>query len=120
MSKTSVNRKVDLEALRHSASHVMAQAVFSLFPEARLGIGPAIEDGFYYDFGLPRPLTPEDLAGIETKMREAIEASLPFVRQEVDRETARRLFAHQPFKVELIGDIPAAAPITVYTQGDFT
>ncbi len=120
MDKTTVEKKTDLDALRHSASHIMAQAVVSIFPEAELGIGPAIEDGFYYDFDLPRPLTPDDLAGIEGKMREAILGDLPFVRQEVDRETARRLFGSQPYKLELIADIPEDEPISTYTQGDFT
>ncbi len=88
--------------LRHSTAHIMAQAVLELFPEAKLGIGPAIEDGFYYDFELPRALVPEDLPVIESRMREVIESKYPFVRNELSIEEARRKFADQPFKVELI------------------
>lgn len=73
----------DLETLRHSASHVMAEAVLKLFPEAKLGIGPAIENGFYYDFDLPRALTPEDLQAIEEEMRKIIRGRHPFVRKEI-------------------------------------
>ncbi|MDP2726862.1 MAG: threonine--tRNA ligase, partial [Dehalococcoidia bacterium] len=120
MKKTSVAKETNLEALRHSASHVMAQAVVALFPKAKLAIGPAIEDGFYYDFDLPRSLTPEDLVEIEKRMGEIIRADLPIVRHEVDRETARSLFAEQPYKLELIADIPEGEPIGTYTQGDFT
>ena len=95
-----------LEALRHSASHVMAQVVGELFPGTRFGIGPTIEDGFYYDFDLPRPLNPQDLPEIEKRMGEIIARDLPIVREEIDRETARQLFAQQPYKLELIEEIP--------------
>lgn len=93
--------------LRHSASHIMAQAVLEKFPEAKLAIGPAIETGFYYDFDLPRPLTPEDLAEIEARMREIIAEGYDFVYQEISEEEARRLFADQPYKLELIEGILA-------------
>lgn len=93
--------------IRHSASHVMAQAVLEKFPEAKLAIGPAIETGFYYDFDLPRPLTPEDLAEIEARMREIIAEGYDFVYQEIDEAEARRLFADQPYKLELIEGILA-------------
>ncbi|MGQ9717302.1 MAG: threonine--tRNA ligase [Anaerolineae bacterium] len=96
-----------LVRLRHSASHVMAQAVLEKFPEAKLAIGPAIETGFYYDFDLPRPLTPEDLAEIEARMREIIAEGYDFVYQEISEEEARRLFADQPYKQELIEGILA-------------
>ncbi len=101
--------KVDdrLMAARHSAAHVMAQAVLELFPGAKLGIGPAIQDGFYYDFDLPRPLTPEDLEKIEARMREIIAADYPFERQTVTPEEARELFKDQPYKLELIDGILA-------------
>ncbi len=78
-----------LEIMRHSAAHVMAEAVQSIFPDAKFGIGPAIENGFYYDFALPRPLTPDDLPIIESKMKEIITSNLPFVRKEVTSEEAR-------------------------------
>ncbi len=88
--------------LRHSAAHIMAQAVLELFPEAKLGIGPAIEDGFYYDFDLPRRLTPEDLPIIESRMRESIEDKAPFVHGELTIQEAREKFKDQPYKLELI------------------
>jgi len=109
----------DLETMRHSASHVMAEAVLKLFPEAKLGIGPAIEDGFYYDFDLPRALTPEDLERITALMVESIKARHPFIRQEVSREEALALFADQPYKVELIREMPEGEVITIYRHGDF-
>ncbi|MBC7254774.1 MAG: threonine--tRNA ligase [Chloroflexi bacterium] len=109
----------DLETMRHSASHVMAEAVLKLFPKAKLGIGPAIEDGFYYDFDLPRPLIPEDLERITALMVESIKARHPFIRQEVSREEALALFADQPYKVELIREMPEGEVITIYRHGDF-
>jgi threonyl-tRNA synthetase len=110
----------ELDALRHSTSHVMAQAVLSIFPEAKLGIGPPIEDGFYYDFDLPRPLTPEDLTAIEARMRESIQEEHPFVRREVSREEALKLFADQPYKVELIQEMVEGEVISTYTHDGFT
>lgn len=94
-----------LYRIRHSCAHIMAQAVLEMFPEGKLGIGPPIEDGFYYDFDLPRPLTPEDLERIEARMREIIAGNHPFVRREVTPEEARALFKDQPYKLELIEDI---------------
>ncbi len=91
-----------LYRLRHSAAHVMAQAVLEKFPEGKVAIGPPIEDGFYYDFDLPRPLTPEDLNEIEARMREIIKSNSPFIRQEVSAEEAQELFKEQPYKLELI------------------
>ncbi len=91
-----------LYRIRHSAAHVMAQAVLEKFPEAKIAIGPPIEDGFYYDFDLPRPLTPEDLEQIEKRMREIIRGNYPFHCQEVSAEEARRRFRDQPYKLELI------------------
>ncbi len=107
-----------IEIMRHSASHVMAEAVLSVFPDARFGIGPAIEDGFYYDFELSRPLNPDDLPAIEAEMSEIIAANTPFVRSEVDREEARRLFASQPYKLELIDEIQDDT-VSLYRQGVF-
>ena len=109
-----------LPTLRHSTSHVMAQAVKQLFPEVRVAIGPAIEDGFYYDFRRATPFTPEDLERIEARMRELVKADLPFVREEWARAEAIRHFKEQdePFKVEILEglDVPA---VSVYRQGDF-
>jgi threonyl-tRNA synthetase len=107
----------DLDAMRHSASHVMASAVLELFPDARLGIGPAIKDGFYYDFDLPRPLTPADLESIEERMRAQVAADLPFERYEQDLDAA-----NQGLKVEIIRDLPAddGTVISFYRHGAFT
>ena len=112
-----------LSAMRHSASHMMAAAVLELFPEAKLGIGPPIKDGFYYDFDLPRPLTPADLEAIEGKMREQIAADLHFERAEYPRDEAlRRLESDgQSYKVEIVRDLPEAETETVsfYRHGGF-
>jgi threonyl-tRNA synthetase len=110
--------KERLERMRHSASHIMAQAVQTLFPDAKFGIGPAIEDGFYYDFDLPRALTPEDLAKIEEEMRKTIAADLPFVHQELGKRQAQSLFVSQPYKLELIQDLPDET-VSIYRQGPF-
>ncbi len=94
-----------LERLRHSAAHIMAEAVLEMFPDAKIGIGPPIDTGFYYDFDLPRSLTPDDLPVIEEKMRRRVKSDVPFVREEVSKDEARKLFAEQPYKLELIDDI---------------
>jgi len=108
-----------LEKIRHSAAHIMAEAVQSIFPDARFGIGPAIDNGFYYDFELPRPLTPDDLPAIEAKMKELVKANLPFTHQEVTKEEARQIFAGQTYKLELIDEIPDEK-VGLYRQGSFT
>jgi len=115
--KTEANSE-KLGIMQHSASHVMAEAVQSIFPEAKFGIGPAIENGFYYDFDLPRSLTPDDLPLIEAKMNEIIASNVPFVRQEVTKEEARQVFAAQPYKLELIDEIQDESVI-LYRQGSF-
>jgi threonyl-tRNA synthetase len=92
----------DLYRIRHSTAHVMAQAVLEMFPEAKYTIGPPVEDGFYYDFDLPRPLTPDDLQVIEKRMREIIAGQYPFIRKAVSAQEARRIFKDQPYKLELI------------------
>jgi len=112
--KTDIN----LEAMRHSAAHVMAQAVLSCFPDAKLGIGPAIENGFYYDFDLPRALTPEDLPVIADRMKAIIAQDLPFKREEMSKADARRILEGQSYKLELLDDI-ADATVSLYRQGDF-
>jgi len=91
-----------LYRMRHSAAHILAQAMAELMPEAKLAIGPPIETGFYYDFLLPRPLTPDDLPALEARMREVVAADVPFAESRVPKDEARRLFADQPFKLELI------------------
>jgi len=96
----------ELLRIRHSAAHVMAQAVMEMFPgQAKFAIGPAIADGFYYDFDLPRPLTPEDLTQIEKRMREIIAGKHAFVRKAISADEARRLFADQPYKLELVAGL---------------
>jgi threonyl-tRNA synthetase len=114
----SMTEDEKLEIMRHSAAHVLAEAVQSIFPDAKFGIGPAIENGFYYDFDLPRSLTPDDLPLIEAKMSEIIASGVPFVRQEVTKPEARKLFAAQPYKLELIDEIPDEK-VGVYRQGSF-
>ena len=111
-------KEARLEKMRHSASHLMAEAVQSIFPEAKFGIGPAIEDGFYYDFELPRALTTEDLPTIEAKMREIVAADLPFTKEEMDKAKAMKLFSAQPYKLELIEELPDET-VTIYRQGNF-
>jgi len=113
-----------LAAMRHSAAHMMAAAVLEIFPEARLGVGPAIKDGFYYDFDLPRPLTPADLEQIEAKMREQQAAGLAFEHsQDLPRADAVTLLEErgQPFKVEIVNDLPESEGPTVsfYRHGGF-
>jgi len=107
------------EIYRHSLAHVLAQAVKSLYPEVKLGIGPAIDNGFYYDFDI-KNLSPEDLDKIEKKMQEFIKADLPFIREEVSKEEAKKLFAEmgEDYKVELINDL-ADEKVSLYRQGDF-
>jgi threonyl-tRNA synthetase len=107
-----------LERMRHSASHIMAEAVQSIFPDAKFAIGPAIDNGFYYDFDLPRPLSPDDLPVIEAKMVEIIASNSQFVREEITKEKARELFASQPYKLELIDDLPDEK-VSIYRQGSF-
>jgi len=117
MAKEDISQK--LETMRHSASHIMAEAVQSLFPEAKFGIGPAIEDGFYYDFDLPRPITMDDLPAIEARMREIISSNLPFESEEISPKEAAKLFSGQPYKIELINDL-GEEEVTIYRQGSFT
>lgn len=95
----------DLYRIRHSAAHVMAQAVLEMFPEAKYTIGPPVEDGFYYDFDLPRPLTPVDLEQIESRMRQILTGNHDFVRKVVSADEARRIFKDQPYKLELIAGL---------------
>lgn len=106
---------------RHSSSHVLAEAVKHLFPGVKLGIGPAIADGFYYDFQVEKPFQPEDLEKIEAEANRIIKEDQPFIREELSREDAIALFERlgEPFKVELIEDLPADATITTYKNGDF-
>jgi len=110
-----------LEVIRHSTAHLLAQAVQRLFPKAKVGIGPVIEDGFYYDFLVESFFTPEDLESIEAEMRRISEAAVPVVREELERDAAVARFQAmgEDLKVELVSDIPSGEIITGYKQGDF-
>jgi threonyl-tRNA synthetase len=108
-----------LAVLRHSGAHVLATAVRRLRPEAHIGFGPAIEDGFYYDFEVERPFTPEDLEAFEAEMRRVVAERFPFVREEVDVSEARRRFADDPLKLERIDDFSSDEVISTYTDGPF-
>ncbi len=120
----------DIDAMRHSAAHVLAEAVLDLFPGTKLGIGPAIADGFYYDFDISRPLTPDDLEAIEARMRDSIAANRPFVRKEIALDDARSVAQGQgqAYKVEILDDLAARAtaageppPVTsFYEHGAFS
>jgi threonyl-tRNA synthetase len=104
--------------MRHSAAHVLAEAVLEMFPEAKYAIGPPIENGFYYDFDLPRPVTPEDLAGLEARMKESVARDLEIRGEQLPKDEARRVFADQPYKLELIDDIPDAT-VGYFRHGQF-
>ncbi len=133
MAEKVVERYEDSELyrIRHSTAHIMAQAVLEMFPEAKYTIGPPIEDGFYYDFELPRSLSPEDLAVIEKRMREIITGNYPFAKKVVSADEARRIFADQPYKLELIGGLEQGGfdeygnplkekpDISIYTHASF-
>jgi threonyl-tRNA synthetase len=124
------NAHDSLDPMRHSAAHIMAEAVMELFPEARLGIGPAIKDGFYYDFDLPRTLTPQDLKAIEKRMHKSVNKDHRFERREWDPDEGRAMLdaAGQDYKVEILDDLRSAAEaagepvptVTTYTHGTFS
>jgi threonyl-tRNA synthetase len=112
--------KPGLLEIRHSMSHVMAEAVLELFPDAKLAIGPAIDDGFYYDFDLPRAVTTDDLGVIEEKMRAIIGGSHAFKKAVLSRADAAKMFSGQPYKLELIAELPEGEEISTFTQDTFT
>ena len=109
------------EVYRHSSAHILAQAVKELFPSAKLAIGPAIEDGFYYDFDLGRPFTPEDLEQVERRMQKIVKEDRPFQRIELSKEKAIAFFLEkdEPYKVEMIKGFPDGENVTLYRQGEF-
>ncbi len=113
-------KEINLDMLRHSMAHVMAEAVLELFPDAQIAIGPSIENGFYYDFDLPRALTEEDLEAITEHMKAIIKQGKPFVRKEVTRAEAAEMFKNQKYKLELLDAIPEGETVTIYNQGAFT
>ena len=112
------------EVLRHSAAHVLAQAVLDLYPGSTFAIGPAIQDGFYYDFGMERPFGPEDLSRLEERMVELIAADQPFIRRSMSREEALEVFRSHPFKVEIIESVESSEvgegeEVTIYSNNGF-
>ena len=109
----------ELQTLRHSASHVMAQAVKRLFPDVKLAIGPAIDTGFYYDFDTEHTFTPEDLEAIEKEMKKIAKENLKIERFELPKEEALELMKDEPYKIELINDLPEGEVISFYKQGEF-
>ncbi|MGX8678199.1 MAG: threonine--tRNA ligase [Sphaerochaetaceae bacterium] len=109
-----------LSMIRHSMAHVMAEAVLEMFPDAQIAIGPAIENGFYYDFDLPRPLLNEDLDEITKRMKNIISQDKTFERKVVTRDEAAKLFAGQKYKLELLAAIPEGEDVSIYNQGAFT
>ena len=108
-----------LQVLRHSTAHLLAQAVKRLFPDAKFGVGPVIENGFYYDIEIAHTLVPEDLVAIEREMKKIVSENFTISRKEVSRDEAQQLFAHDSLKLELLEAIPADELVTVYTQGEF-
>ena len=118
MAKEEVGEK--LSKIRHSMAHVMAEAVLEMFPTAQIAIGPSIENGFYYDFELPRPLVTDDLEEISTLMKKIIAEDKQFVRTVVTREEAKAAFADQKYKLELLAAIPEGEEVSLYNQGGFT
>lgn len=108
-----------LEVLRHSTAHLMAQAIKRLYPDVKFGVGPAIDTGFYYDTDSEQPIIEEDLEKIEKEMMAIVKENLPIVRKEISREEALDLFKNDPYKVELITDLPEDEVISIYEQGEF-
>jgi threonyl-tRNA synthetase len=110
------------EVFRHTSTHIMAQAIKRLFPDAKLTVGPALQDTFYYDIDMPRPFTPEDLGAIEKEMQRIIDADYPIVRSEVSREHAKNFFAekNEEYKILLVDKVPEGEEISMYTQGEWT
>ncbi|MGI5089231.1 threonine--tRNA ligase [Treponema vincentii] len=115
----SLPKSEKLPLLRHSIAHIMAEAVMNLFPGTKVAIGPAVEHGFYYDFDLPTSITQDDLARIEKEMRRLLSTPQNFVKEIVSRQQALELFKDQPYKCELINDLPQDAEISIYRSGNF-
>lgn len=118
--KEKLSREDLLYRIRHSTAHVMAEAVLRMFPDAKIAIGPPIENGFYYDFDLPRQLTPDDLETIEASMRDIVSEDHDFRKRVVDRNEVEELFADQPFKLEILHDLPPNEEVSIYTVDTFT
>lgn len=117
--KEKSKEEEQLEKIRHSTAHIMAEAVLEMFPQGKVAIGPAIENGFYYDFDLPRTLSSEDLDKIEEKMKSTMKENHEFVHSTISREEGEFLFKDQPYKLELLRDLPGNEDISLYKQNDF-
>ena len=117
--KYSLPKSEKLPLIRHSIAHIMAEAVMNLFPGTKVAIGPAVEHGFYYDFDLPTPITQDDLARIEKEMRRLLSTPQNFEKEVISRQQALELFKDQPYKCELINDLPQDAEISIYRSGNF-
>ena len=122
MGKTDWKKPEDREKFWHSSSHLMAEAVQQLYPKAKFAIGPPIEEGFYYDFDIETPFTPDDLKKIEKEMKKAAAKKSKFVRKEMSMDEGKKLFKDQPYKVELIEDLEkdGEKKVSIYTSGSFT
>lgn len=118
MEEKMENKNEKLEMARHSLAHILAKAIIELYPDTKLTIGPAIEDGFYYDIDTSENLTPDHFETIEKKMREILNRGENFVRKEVSREEALKLFKNNPYKTEIINELPEDAVVSVYYTGD--
>ena len=120
MSQDNANKEAEqLWRIRHSAAHVMATAIQEMFPDAKFAIGPPIQDGFYYDFDLPRALSTEDLEEIEKRMKKVVKENQKFEREQWSKDKAREFFADQPYKLELIDGIEDEE-VSIYINGPFT
>lgn len=116
---SKLSEQEQMARIRHSAAHIMAEAVLQIYPDAKIAIGPAIENGFYYDFDLPESITPEVLDKIEKKTKDIIKAKVKFIKNVVTKDEAREIFKDQPYKLELIEELPEEEEISTYTCGSF-
>jgi len=119
ISLYDASSKEGIQVIRHSTAHLLAQAIKRLYPDARFGIGPVIENGFYYDIDIEHSFAPSDLQQIEKMMKQIVQENIQIQRKEVTRAEAQQLFAHDALKLELLEDIPEHEVVTVYEQGDF-
>lgn len=110
---------IDLQTMRHSCAHVLAEAVQVLYPGTKIGFGPATDDGFFYDFDLPKPISSDNFGKIEKQMKKLIAEGKPFKREVVSKERAKEIFKDQDLKLEHIEDLPDDEEISVYWHGDF-
>ena len=115
---SQLNDEEQLFRMRHSAAHILAEAMLEKFPDAKYAIGPPVDDGFYYDFELPRSLTPDDLVELQKRMTQSVRANLPIHGEQIDKDAAREIFSDQPYKLELIDEIEDST-VGHFSHGDF-